>query len=157
MHRCCLVWLGFHSANCVATKFSGRFVESASFSSSSSSMSSSSSRRRFNDELLLLSSPCTSLPVSLPNCCVRKKCGSKKCACHQRNINKQTKKKQHENVYQIPRIINQSTINYRTVRNGFFSYSISNILTKYIRTGIAKCCAPVAPACRAAPKAIKRL
>lgn len=75
-------WL--HSANCVATKFRGRFVESASFSSSSSSISSSSSRRRLIDELLLLSSPWASLPAS-PNCCVRKKCGSKKCGCKLEN------------------------------------------------------------------------
>lgn len=63
-----------HSTNCVATKFSGRFVESSFSSESSSPISSSSSmaRRRDNDELLLLSSPS---PYCC--CCWRKKCDSK--------------------------------------------------------------------------------
>lgn len=78
-------WL--HSANCVATKFRGRFVESASFSSSSSSISSS----LLIDELLLLSSAiCASLPASA-NCCCRKKCGSKKCGCKNRVRNFENK------------------------------------------------------------------
>lgn len=79
--------VGLYSANCVATKFNGKFVESASFSSSSSSsissrISSSSSRRRDNDELLLLSSTICISVFPSANCWeARRKCGSKKCVC----------------------------------------------------------------------------
>lgn len=100
---CDFIFLHVYSANCVATKFSGKFVESASFSSSSSSISSSSSSILFilcwrdTDEVLLSSSPCgmssgswiwpsAAVPLSA-NCCeARKKCGSKKCVCGKNKI-----------------------------------------------------------------------